>query len=83
MAEGFTTGGQILVITGSGFSSDLVSNAAAVTDSENQNQSVTVDIDGIECTVIESSDERITCLTGKAEKASLVGVQQPGLPGLT
>ena len=65
--EGFTSGGQTLVIRGSGFTST--------------NQTVT--IDGVECDVIDSTDEQITCLTGQAKSPSLVDVWQPGSPGLT
>ena len=65
--EGFTSGGQTLVIRGSGFTS---------TDQ-------TVTIDGVECDVIDSTDEQITCLTGQANSPSLVDVWQPGSPGLT
>ena len=43
---------------------------------------VTVSVGGVNCEVIASSDEELTCITGAASEPSVDGVLQPGQPGL-
>ena len=40
-------------------------------------------VDGVACQVTSSQEDVIHCVTGKATKASFVGVNQPGSPGMT
>ena len=67
--DGYTTGGQTLSITGWGLKGTTLDD-------------VSVTVDGVDCSVISSTSEEITCMTGAADAISNDGVSQPGSPGL-
>lgn len=64
--EGYTSGGQLLEITGTGFEGD--------------NSEVTVD--GVPCEVFSRTSTSVTCVTGAASQASVGNENQPGQHGL-
>ena len=67
--DGYTTGGQTLTIAGWGLKGTTLAD-------------VSVTVDGVDCRVITSTSEEITCMTGAADAISNDGVSQPGSPGL-